>query len=263
MRGPSLLGYAWRDLSSGLRGRAGWARHLAGFGRDRERFRILLRAAGWSPELELQPQLGDKTAFTEVDHHYSYQGAWVLERLLAERPSRHVDVGSFAGYLGFFAAVCPTTFVDIRPTGLRLPNLRELRASILDLPFSDGELESLSCLHVAEHVGLGRYGDELDPDGTAKAAQELSRVLAAGGNLYVSVPVGRERIVFNAHRIFDPATVLEYFEGLDMVQLGGILDDGAFLAKAEVATLRANSYACGLFWFRKPAKVATAHATTL
>jgi hypothetical protein len=58
-------------------------------------------------------------------------------------------------------------------------------------------------MHVIEHIGLGRYGEALDPDGDLKAIRELVRVLAAGGNLLVVVPVGRPRIQFNAHRIYD------------------------------------------------------------
>jgi hypothetical protein len=35
-------------------------------------------------------------------------------------------------------------------------------------------------MHVVEHVGLGRYGDALDPKGDARACAELARVLAQG-----------------------------------------------------------------------------------
>src|SRR2546430_12288402 len=49
-------------------------------------------------------------------------------------------------------------------------------------PFGDLELSSVSCLHVAEHIGLGRYGDAIDPLGTRKAIGELARVLAVDGD---------------------------------------------------------------------------------
>src|SRR5207253_10606962 len=69
---------------------------------------------------------------------------------------------------------------------------------LLSLPFADRSVESLSCLHVAEHVGLGRYGDELDPEGTVKAARELQRVVAPAGRLYFALPVGRPRTEFRS-----------------------------------------------------------------
>ena len=33
--------------------------------------------------------------------------------------------------------------------------------------------ESISCLHSIEHLGLGRYGDNLDPDGYIKGSKIL------------------------------------------------------------------------------------------
>ena len=74
--------------------------------------------------------------------------------------------------------------------------------------FADGSLESLSTLHAVEHFGLGRYGDPIHPDGWRRAAEALARVLAPGGRLYFSVPIGRERLVFNAHRVFSPERCL-------------------------------------------------------
>jgi hypothetical protein len=50
----------------------------------------------------------------------------------------------------------------------------------------------------------------------------FGRVLAPGGRLYFSVPIGRVRVVFNAHRVFSPRTVLASFPSLRVVSfLGG------------------------------------------
>jgi SAM-dependent methyltransferase len=91
-----------------------------------------------------------------------------------------------------------------------------MSGSITQLPFADGSVESISSLCVIEHIGLGRYGDPLDPEGTQKAAQELSRVLAPGGNLYVSAPCGRSYIAFNAHRSFDKEEFINFFPTLTL-----------------------------------------------
>jgi hypothetical protein len=104
---------------------------------------------------------------------------------------------------------------------------------------------------VLEHIGLGRYGDPLDPDGHVKAAGELSRVLAHGGDLYVSVPVGRERVCFNAHRVFSAATVKELFATLELQEFALVDDAGRFAPGADAAAAEAQEYACGLFHFVK------------
>jgi len=212
------------------------------------------KSLGFYQTLELYPILGEWTAKTSFDSHYVYQGPWLFEKLLQIKPKSHVDVASYVGYLGFMSAIVPTTFVDIRPTGAKFKGFTEKVGSILKLPYKTGEVESLSCLHVIEHVGLGRYGDPIDVEGTREAAKELKRVLAPGGNLYVSLPVGKPKVYFNAHRVLDPGEVLKYFSGLDLVELSGIDDRGNLINNVSLSTLRNSDYACGLFWFRKSAK---------
>ena len=43
-------------------------------------------------------------------------------------------------------------------------------------------------MHTLEHIGLGRYGDKVDPMGDIRAMNELARVTAPGGNLLIAVP---------------------------------------------------------------------------
>jgi len=104
---------------------------------------------------------------------------------------------------------------------------------------------------VAEHVGLGRYGDPLDPLGTKKSCKELARILAPCGDLYFSVPVGRPRLCFNAHRIHAPQQIIDYFTGLDLVEFSGIDDEGHFLRNAAMERFENMNYACGLFHFTR------------
>lgn len=109
--------------------------------------------------------------------------------------------------ISVLSANVKTIFVDYRPLRARLSNLVPLGGDIIRLPFRTGSVTSLSCLHVLEHVGLGRYGDPINPDGSRLAARELQRVLKPGGTLFLSVPVGRERVCFNAHRVFSSNTL--------------------------------------------------------
>ena len=148
-------------------------------------------------------------------------------------------------------AITKVTFIDIRPLIVNLENFDSKPGSILALPFGDNSVPSLSCLHVAEHIGLGRYGDPLDPEGTKKATRELARVLALQGNLYFSVPVGKPRVCFNAHRIHSPQQILDYFYDLELIQFSGIDDRGNFRQAIDPGDLANASYACGLFHFTK------------
>ena len=155
------------------------------------------------------PCLFDRTLTTPYDPHYFHQSVWAAEHIVARQPAEHVDVGSEITFVGMLSVSVPVVFVDIRPFPVELPRLRPAAGDLLRrLPFDDGSITSLSCLHVAEHVGLGRYGDELTADGTRRACAELERILASGGRLFFSLPVGRPRVCFNAHRIHAPRQIL-------------------------------------------------------
>jgi hypothetical protein len=195
------------------------------------------------------PCLHDRTPTTGFDRHYFFQDIWAFKKILASGAQTHVDVGSRVDFVGFLSAVTKVVFIDIRPLDAQLPNLESRKGSVLDLPYEDRTVDSLSCLHVAEHIGLGRYGDPLDPLGTKKACRELSRVLAPGGNLYFSLPVGRERLCFNGHRIHSPCRILEYFTDLDIVEFSGVTDTGEYIRNIGFQEVEQAGYACGMFHF--------------
>ncbi len=75
-------------------------------------------------------------------------------------------------------------------------------------------------------------------------------MLAPGGSLFFAVPVGKERVAFNAHRIHSPATIREYFRGLDLVELSGVDDHGRYHDHVAFNVFADSDYACGFFWFR-------------
>ena len=202
--------------------------------------------------LDLLPQLHDRTEFTRFDAHYFYMGAWATRRIIERKPKTHVDIGGHVFFISTLTAVTPVVFVDYRPLRSNLSGFVGVAGDIRSLPFADDSLDSLSCLHVAEHIGLGRYGDPLDARGTHKAMRELGRVLAPGGNLLFALPIGRERLCFNAHRVHAPATITEGFSGFDLVEFSGVHDDGTYVERASLQDFRGDEYGCGLYWFRKP-----------
>jgi SAM-dependent methyltransferase len=204
------------------------------------------------PFLQTRPMLQDRTRTTAVDTHYFYQALWAFEAIRKSDPPYHVDVGSQALFVGLLSRTTTVDFVDIRPLDVHIANMRLVTGSILEMPYPDASCVSVSCLHVAEHVGLGRYGDPLVVDGTRRACSELSRVLAPGGDLYFSLPVGEPRTCFNAHRIHAPDAICKYFSDLELVSFGMVDDRGNYRPNVEIASARSAQYACGLFHFRRP-----------
>lgn len=201
--------------------------------------------------INLYPRLDEKTSFTSFDAQNFYQQLWAFEQILKKKPALHVDIGSSNLLSGYISKITKVIFIDLRPIQAKLHNLETKRGEILNLPFEDSSLKSLSCLCVAGHVGLGRYGDAIDPQGTKKACKELGRVLARGGYLYFSTNIGKERICFNAHRVLSPRTILDYFKNLKLLSFSVVDDSGNFYENVNYKDYLNIDYGQGMFLFNK------------
>jgi len=198
--------------------------------------------------------LFDKTAKTPFDPHYTYHPAWAARVVARNNPKKHIDISSTLKFGTIVSAFIPVEFYDYRPAELKLSNLKSKQGDLLKLPFSDNSIESLSCMHTIEHIGLGRYGEPIDYDGDIKAMKELSRSLALGGTLIFVTPVGKPRIQFNAHRIYSYEQILEYFKDLKLTEFSLIPDDYkkyGLIENAEPSMVENQSYGCGCFVFTK------------
>ncbi|OGD32501.1 hypothetical protein A3C91_02345 [Candidatus Azambacteria bacterium RIFCSPHIGHO2_02_FULL_52_12] len=193
---------------------------LKDFFSDLKKYRAMKKNDAFALPLEnLKPCIFDKTNDTPVDPVYFYQDSWCAKKIFENKPAHHYDIGSKAEMVGIISQFTPTTMVDIRPINLAMPSFSFQTADILHLPFPDDSLPSVSSICVVEHIGLGRYGDALDPYGSEKAIDELKRVLAPGGDLYLSVPVDdRSKIYFNAHRAFTRDHILRLLKPLELLE---------------------------------------------
>ncbi|MCC7160291.1 DUF268 domain-containing protein [Candidatus Nomurabacteria bacterium] len=199
------------------------------------------------------PILFDKTTTTPFDHHYTYHPAWAARIIAKTNPKKHVDISSVISFSTIVSAFLPVEFYDYRPVKINLSNLKSKEADLTRLPFATNSIESLSCMHTVEHIGLGRYGDPINPDGDIKAMQELSRVLTTNGNLLFVTPIGKPNIQFNAHRIYSYDQITSYFPDLKLKEFSLIPDDFSkgIIENASSELSNKQRYGCGLFWFVK------------
>lgn len=188
--------------------------------------------------------------------HYFHQDLWVARRIYARKPQRHMDVGSsITGLVAHLAVFREVEVLDIRPQ----PNIiKNIVFRQHDMMREHSEFhaccDSLSCLHVLEHLGLGRYGDSIDPEGYRHGFMALVRMLEPGGYLYLSVPVGTpQRVEFNGHRVFAPATICDLAKGTCLLTDFAWVDDAGDLHEDITgghACIPDNiNYGCGVFEF--------------
>ena len=188
---------------------------------------------------------------TPFDPHYTYHPAWAARILAKTKPEYHVDISSILYFSTVISAFIPVKFFDYRPAQVSLNNFESGFADLKQLSFQDNSIHSLSCMHTIEHIGLGRYGDEIDPQGDLKSISELKRVLTPGGDLLFVTPVGDPKIEFNAHRIYSYEQIIGYFSPLSLFEFSLITDDGSMITNADPNMVKQQQYGCGCFWFKK------------
>jgi SAM-dependent methyltransferase len=156
----------------------------------------------------LSPIFSDfKQSAGSADGHYFWQDLIVAQKIFNLNPKVHLDVGSRVdGFVAHLLTFREVHSLDIRELHSQIPGLTFIQGDAQE-PLLDFEktFDSVSSLHSIEHFGLGRYGDSLQYDGHIRGLKNIAACVKIGGILYVSFPIGEERIEFNAQRIVHPS----------------------------------------------------------
>ena len=167
------------------------------------------------------PVYADRFADAGAIDSYFWQDLWAAEKILSDSPQMHYDIGSrIDGFIAHLSAAGQrVNLIDIRPLDTKIPGVSFTCADATNLEgIEDGSIKSLSALCSLEHFGLGRYGDDINPEACFKCFDAISRKLALGGKLYISVPIGKEHIEFNAHRVYAAQTIVDAFSKLKLIE---------------------------------------------
>jgi hypothetical protein len=200
---------------------------------------------------DVQPCVNDNTTVTNFDAHYVYHPAWAARIVETIKPAKHIDISSTLHFCSILSAFVPTEFYDYRPAKLNLSNLLSKEGDLNHLPFETGSVESISCMHTIEHIGLGRYGDKIDPDGDLKAIAELQRVVKSCGNLLLVTPLGKSSLRFNAHRIYSFEMINNLFNDFELKNFSFVDDLDHYVEDADPSIVKKSSFGCGCFWYVK------------
>lgn len=100
--------------------------------------------------------------------------------------------------LVFGASHCTT--IDFQPIITDYPNVSTMTVDEYDKnPIQFDAAISISSF---EHDGLGRYGDPIKPDGDLITMKKMKCIVKEDGILYLSVPMGKDKVVWNMHRVY-------------------------------------------------------------
>jgi SAM-dependent methyltransferase len=239
------------DLIKTFRALPGVPRYV----RDLFRFR-----AGYAGRLELLPCLHERYEEAgATKSEYFWQDLLVARKIFTAKPEKHVDIGSRVdGFVAHVASFREIEVFDIRPITTSIPGVTFKQADLMNPAMTITDYcDSLSCLHALEHFGLGRYGDPIDPKGYEPGIRNMARILRPHGIFYLSVPVGIERVEFNAHRVFDPNTIVAVAEGNQLMlhEFALFTSDGGWVemdaTKETLIAVGKKRYGLGIFTFIK------------
>jgi len=205
--------------------------------------------------VRLMPKLFDNKNKEPFDHHYLYHTAWATRILKKINPKMHYDFASDLRFITQISSFIKTTQYNLGIPTIKLDGLEFKSTDLTNMNnIESSSLDSISCMHVIEHVGLGRYGDPIKQNGDWLAIKEIKRVLANNGNLLFVTPVGKKKIYFNAHRVYSYDDILEFFSDFKLEEFSLIEDDGfekGIIKNPNPSIVKNNNYACGCFWFKK------------
>ena len=214
-------------------------------------------------KLIFSPVLHDKLEESgSTNSEYFWQDLLVARWINKANPRKHVDIGSrIDGFVSHVASFREIEVFDIRPINEKIPGVSFKQADLMTSNFlskiNEEYCDSLSCLHALEHFGLGRYGDPIDNQGSEKGLENMASLIQKDGCFYLSLPIGQERVEFNANRVFDPHYIIKiaaknslFLKSLTIVNSSGFVKE-ITPNKKELKKLSLDLYNLGIFIFIK------------
>lgn len=222
---------------------------------------ILAFKKAYTGKFELLPCLHDwYEEGGNAKSEYFLQDLHIARLIFKNNPTNHLDIGSSVeGFVAHVASFRMIDVLDVRPINSNIPGI-VFKQMDLSKPIELSSYESydsISCLHALEHFGLGRYGDPIDVNGHVKGIENMSKLLSKGGILYLSVPIGIERVEFNANRVFNPQNIINIANNFGFLFSKFALIENSLVTffdnqkDIDFDRLSSQRYALGMFIFTK------------
>jgi SAM-dependent methyltransferase len=187
--------------------------------------------------------------------HYFHQDLFVAQKVFDNNPIRHIDIGSRTdGFVAHVAVFRKIEVFDVRGQKSKVKNIVFNQADLMKLPDTLVDYcDSISSLHAIEHFGLGRYGEPINYFGHVIAIDNIYKILKKNGTFYFSVPIGTQRIEFNAHRVFSLEYLIKLLDPKFIIKSFSFINDkGNFFEDVHISNENIDSnfncnYGCGIF----------------
>ncbi len=176
-------------------------------------------------QLEIEQKLA---ALASGQRDFSYSGGHdraafrLLRRLIGAHGLRSgADIGSTSGNfpaMQLFHGIERVTVFEVREPENVHPKVDVVVHDLSTTAWTGEPFDLVTCMSTIEHVGLGRYGDPIDPEGDLRMFANLASVVRPGGRLVVSFPEGPGCVHFNLHRIYSTHRRDRMFRGFRLLE---------------------------------------------
>lgn len=138
--------------------------------------------------------------------------------------------------------------IDAMPYRDRL-NFTFVQGNLEHIPFNNDFFDIVIAVSTIEHVGLGRYGDPISPEGDKKAVEEIKRIVKPGGKVIVTIPCGKDTVCYSRERVplgrvYSSSSLVELLSGLKILEMSYIMKkNGIWLPASMSEAERGVGYA--------------------
>lgn len=164
-------------------------------------------------------------AKSRMSNYYGQTDYWLYEAL-SEYPIKNKDVLIIGSIMPWYESIslsfgCKScTVVEYRKQSENVPDVTYIQPDEL----KGKKYDCILSISSYEHDGLGRYGDPLNPNGDLESMAEIKNNLIDGGLMYIAVPMGKDEIVWNAHRVYGKIRLPQLISGWDLIAKYGVTD---------------------------------------
>jgi SAM-dependent methyltransferase len=115
-----------------------------------------------------------------------------------------------------------------------------VRGNLEYMPFDNDSFDIITAVSTIEHVGLGRYGDPISPDGDKNAMEEIRRVVKPGRRIVITIPCEADIICYSKdgvplHRAYSPTSLNNLLSRLKILEISYIVKKRGIWVPATVS----------------------------
>ena len=193
---------------------------------------------------------------SEFKNQFFHSDLLIAQKIYVQNPKNHLDIGSrIDGLVSHVASFRILDFIDIRSVDINPhKNIKTIKMDIIDNEIKNQKkYTSISSVGVIGHIGLGRYGDKIDPEGHLKAINNICNLCESNGVIYIMVPVGKNGVEFNSHRVFNPNEIVDLFKNnnCNLIEFHLVDDYGELKIDFDPKEAVNLNFGGGIFIFKK------------